>query len=296
LHKDGHEFPVEISLSPLETEEGVLFSSAIRDISERKRMEAEIEARRVQAISSARLRALGVMAGGIAHEINNPVGIIHGLVSDLLERAMGGEVPNSLLIREAGRIRETAGRISRIVASLRHLARDGSHDPPQPTAVDRIVGTAAELLRESFRVNSIRLAAPIIDPGLKVACREVQIGQILLNLLQNAFDAVVEQDGDKWVELRIAEHASCVVFAVLDSGPGIPPDLRERIGEPFFTTKAVGKGMGLGLSLSKAIAEEHGGVLEVGEDGGHTCVSLKLPQWNRNETSAPEFPRQGCRA
>jgi PAS domain S-box-containing protein len=296
LHKDGHEFPVEISLSPLETEDGVLVSSAIRDISERRRLEIEIEARRVQAVSSARLRALGVMAGGIAHEINNPVGIIHGLVSDLMEKAVAGDVPNSLLIKDGARIRETAERIGRIVTSLRHLARDGSKDAPQRIRVDHIVSDAMELSNERFRINSVRLSATQVNPSLQVLCREVQIGQVLLNLLQNAFDAVVEQAGDRWVELRITEDASYIVFDVLDSGPGVPPELRERIGEPFFTTKPVGQGMGLGLSLSKAIAEEHGGLLEIGESGGHTCISLKLPRCGNDEVHTPEQPRQECRA
>jgi protein-histidine pros-kinase len=295
LHQDGHEFPVEISLSPLETEEGVLVSSAIRDISARKHMEAEIESQRVQAISSARLRALGVMAAGIAHEINNPIGIIHGLVSDLTERAMAGEVPNSELIKDGTRIRETAERISRIVTSLRHLARDGSEDPVQHVRVDRIVNAAMEFYRARFRVNSIRLTALATEPSLQVLCREVQIEQVLLNLLQNAFDAVVGEQGDKWVELRVREDEAYVVFEVLDSGPGIPLELRERIGEPFFTTKQMGKGMGLGLSLSKAIAEAHGGALEVREDSSHTCFSLKLPR-SKDEICQAEFPRQECQA
>jgi PAS domain S-box-containing protein len=293
LHQDGHEFPVEISLSPLETDEGVLVSSAIRDISARKRMEAEIESQRVQAIHSARLRALGVMAGGIAHEINNPIGIIHGLVSDLMERAAVGEVPNSELIKDGTRIRETAEHIGRIVTSLRHLARDGSEDPAQHVRVDRIIGTVTEFYRARFRIHSIRLTAPVIESNLQVLCREVQIEQVLLNLLQNAFDAVVGQQGDKWVELRVREDGAHVVFEVLDSG--IPQELRERIGEPFFTTKQMGQGMGLGLSLSKTIAEAHGGVLDVREDSGPTCFYLKLPR-ERDEVCLAQFRRQECKA
>ena len=138
-------------------------------------MEAEIEARRVQAVSSTRLRALGVMAGGIAHEINNPVGMIHGLMSDLIEKAAAGEVVNALVIKDGTRIRETAERISRIVTSLRHLARDGSKDPAQCTRVERIVREAVELSKERFRMNSVRFAAPHVDPDLEVLCRDVQI-------------------------------------------------------------------------------------------------------------------------
>jgi C4-dicarboxylate-specific signal transduction histidine kinase len=95
--------------------------------------------------------------------------------------------------------------------------------------------------------------------------------------LQNAFDAVMENEGDRWVRLEIETTRESVALFVVDNGCGIPPTARERIMEPFYTTKAVGKGTGLGLSISKVIAEEHGGRLEVGERDGHTAVSLTLP-------------------
>ncbi len=90
--KDGTEVPVEISLSPLRTEHGLLICSVIRDITARKELEAQLETSRMQVVSSARLSALGMMAGGIAHEINNPLGIIHAYASNLLDMARDGEI------------------------------------------------------------------------------------------------------------------------------------------------------------------------------------------------------------
>jgi len=126
-------------------------------------------------------------------------------------------------------------------------------------------------------VHSVRLYTPTVDSALHISCREVQIVQVLLNLLQNAFDAVVECEGDKWIRLEVASSAQSAVFDVIDSGPGVPPELRARIMEPFFTTKPVGKGTGLGLSLSKAIVDEHRGELNLCERENHTCFSLVLP-------------------
>jgi signal transduction histidine kinase len=120
---------------------------------------------------------------------------------------------------------------------------------------------------------------------VSVLCREVQISQALLNLLQNAFEAALEGDGERWVRLEVENGDDSVAVSVIDSGPGIPPELRSRLGDPFFTTKPVGKGTGLGLSLSKAIAEDHGGNIEYSDDHGHTRFSLVLPLAGRADAA-----------
>ena len=280
MRKDGRNIEVSVSISPIFDPLGNLVgaSKVARDITERRRMETELEVSRGQAVSSARLSALGMMAGSIAHEINNPVGVIHASASDLMEMAEAGTVPLAALERTSARIKRTADRISKIVRSLRQISREGSADPFQQSSVAEIVEQALELCRERFREHSVRLDAPAVDPGLRVFCREVQIAQVLLNLLQNAFDAVVECAGDKWIKLEVTTREDWAVFAVMDSGPGVPPDLRARIMDPFFTTKPVGKGTGLGLSLSKSIVEEHGGELTLSEFEDHTCFSFSLQQ------------------
>ncbi len=248
------------------------------DITERKRMEAEIEAGKEQMVASARLSALGMMAGGIAHEINNPLSIIHALASDLVEtEEERGAAPPGMVLRNSIRIRETADRIARIVKSLRLISREGSRDAFRPVPISKILEETLEICRERFRAHSVKLVVPTVNPELTVTGREVQLAQILLNLLQNAFDAVTGQPGQRWVRVDVASREDSVTISVTDSGPGIAPELRSRIMEPFFTTKAVGQGTGLGLSLSKTIAEEHGGKLTYGEDRGHTRFSLELP-------------------
>ncbi|HLK08031.1 MAG TPA: PAS domain S-box protein [Candidatus Angelobacter sp.] len=241
------------------------------DVTEQRRMQAQLEA-------SSRLSSLGMMAGGIAHEINNPLTIIHACASDLLDLSQETEqMPREDVVRNSKRIRETANRIARIVKSLRRIAREGSQDDFSTTQVGRIVEETLEMCRERFRSRSVKLIIPEIDPTLKVVCREVQIAQVLLNLLQNAFDAVADEPGERWVRLDVAVRENALLFSVTDSGPGVPAALRTRIMEPFFTTKEVGKGTGLGLSLSTTIAEEHGGKLELTDEGGHTCFCLTLP-------------------
>ena len=275
--KDGSAFPAEVALSALRPGGEVQVLVAVRDITARKQLEEDLETTRVHAIASARLSALGVMASGIAHEINNPLGIIHSMASDLTEMAEEGPVTPETVARKGTVIRQTAERIAKIVKSLRQISREGVGDPVRPTPLAKIVSETLEICRAKFKANGVELFLPGAIPDVNVPCREVQIAQALLNLLQNAFDAVVDQEGDRWVRLEVQNGDESVSLSVIDSGPGIPLELRSRVGEPFFTTKPVGKGTGLGLSLSKTIAEDHGGNLEYSEDHGHTRFSLVLP-------------------
>jgi C4-dicarboxylate-specific signal transduction histidine kinase len=250
------------------------------DITERKKMEAQMEA-------AARFSALGMMAGSVAHEINNPLSIIHASAADFLRRLKTARtVPLDVAERNCERIVQTANRIAKIIKSMRQLAREGSQDKMYPAYVSKIIEEALEVSRERFKNYAVKLFVQSVDPTITVVCREVQIGQVLLNLLQNAFDAVVERKGERWVRLTAAVRGGVVEFSVTDNGPGIPPQLRSRIMEPFFTTKDVGKGTGLGLSLSRRIVEDHGGELELTEEDGHPRFSFHLPLRRHKERYA----------
>lgn len=238
----------------------------------------ELSKAQMQLEYSARMASLGMMAGGVAHEINNPLAIIHASAANLVRQVKTeGTVPVEVIVRTGQRIEQTANRIAKIIRSMRYLSREGSHDRLSLTPVAKIVEEALEVCRERFREHSVNLVAPRIDPALCVSCREVQIAQVVLNLLQNAYDAVMGQEGDRWIRVDVAAQDSWVVFSIIDSGPGIPPEIHTRIMEPFFTTKEVGKGTGLGLSISRAIVEQHGGKLELTRQDGHTCFSFRLP-------------------
>lgn len=288
IRPDGSVRYVSAAGGPVVDKDGNLKSivGIARDVTERKQLEEDLEAARERAIASARLSALGMMAGGIAHEINNPLSIIHAMASDLAEMVdEKGAAPSEVVARKSAVIRETAERIARIVKSLRQISREGSSDLFDPTPVAKILAETLEVCRAKFEAYGVELLLPQTIPELSVPCREVQIAQALLNLLQNAFDAVLEQEGERWVRLEVEPTEGLVAISVIDSGPGIPPEFRSRMMEPFFTTKPVGKGTGLGLSLSKTIAEDHGGKLEYGEDHGHTRFSLILPLAKKAEAA-----------
>ena len=280
LHKNGNAIYVHLGVATVERDEAGLpvhFVAHVQDLTEGKRVEQELEASRAQMATNSRLSALGMMAGGIAHEINNPLGVIQAAAENMVRMAESGTVQVPVLLKNCDRISQTAGRIAKMVRSLRHVARDGSTDEFRETPIREIIDETLELCAERFRAHNIRLALPAVATTAVISCREGQICQVLLNLLQNAFDELVDREGDRWVELDVVLCPPWAIFSVRDSGPGIAPENRVRIMEPFYTTKPVGKGTGLGLSISRSIALEHGGSLELDPDSPYTCFLLKLP-------------------
>jgi C4-dicarboxylate-specific signal transduction histidine kinase len=262
------------------------------DISEQKRLQRELD--RERALREQRIEALAHMAGGLAHEISNPLGIIHARANDLAEVAQNGEPVAAEVVEIACRsIVRTSDRAIRILRGLRVLAREGATDPMHPTAVGALVEQTVELVQRRFETHGISLETLVPSDLPLVPCREVQISQVLLNLLNNAFDAIdASPESERWVKVKASVHreanadASTLRIEVVDGGPGVAAEHKPHLMEAFFTTKAVGAGMGVGLSLSQAIARDHGGMLELSDSEGHTCFRLTLPLSPEQEKDA----------
>lgn len=277
---NGSTFPADVTFSPVLLDGEALIIAQVRDTTERRRLEAAVESGRQQIVASARLSALGTMAGGIAHEINNPLAVIHARSMDLVEELEEGVLEPAQVIATVRQIVEFTERIAGIISSMRRIARDGVNDPPTEASVRDIVSYALDVCRERFRDRGVELTVALPETSPVLLCREVQIAQVLINLLQNALDAVQEQDGERHVRLEVGQADGMVTMAVSDTGAGVPAALRQRIMEPFFTTKPPGKGTGLGLSLSRGIAEEHGGKLECQDAARGSRFVLTLPMFN----------------
>ena len=232
---------------------------------EKKRQLAEkaLAEQKLQIIATSKMSALGEMASGIAHEINNPLAVIMaraGYICELLE-ASGPKYEK--VVRAGHIIEKTCERITKTIDALRTFARDDAHEPHQPVSTTKLIDDVLPLCNEKFK-EGVRLTVVNEAPGVLVFCRPIQISQVLLNLLLNAYDAVQSSE-DKWVSLKLARHESRIEISVIDSGPGVEPDVRKRIMEPFFTTKPVGKGTGIGLSISHKIIQSHESELRLDE-------------------------------
>lgn len=246
-----------------------------RDLTEKKKSESLLKEQEQKMVWASKMSSLGEMAGGIAHEINNPLAIIHGkagLLKDLLEDESVSR--DQLKVVTEG-LEDTVLRISKIIRGLRSFARDGEDDPFYPTFLKQIISDCLEFGRERFKAAGIDLIIGEIPENLEISCRSTQIVQVLINLLNNAYQAI-DKNEKKWIKIEVEDHGESVVIAVVDSGDGIPPEIREKIMQPFFTTKEIGKGTGLGLSISKGIVESHKGEFFLDVKSKNTRFCLKL--------------------
>ena len=233
---------------------------------------------------AAKMASLGSMAGGIAHEINNPLAIIYGKSCQIRKLATRGDISPTELAMELEKIEQTAVRISRIIKGLRSFARNGEKDPMTDVPLTSVIDETLSFCKERFRNHNVELNSTVTT-GAVVKCRSIQLTQVLLNLLNNAFDAVQDLP-EKWIDLQIDEEQDKVSIALVDSGRGISAAVVERMMEPFFTTSDVSRGPGLGLSIAKGIAEQHGGRLFYSPLDGHTRFIMELPKVTGISTSS----------
>jgi C4-dicarboxylate-specific signal transduction histidine kinase len=257
------------------TDDGVsLFFS---NITEEKKLRDQLELE--QLLREKRIEALSHMAGGLAHEISNPLAIIHGRASDLMSRAIGKDQLSAHEVHKACQsIVKTSDRAITILRGLKGFAREASKDPMELASIYEIAEECMELQHTRFAVQNIKVELALRSGIPLFLCREVQIGQILTNLLNNAFDSIVQSKSvDRWITLGVESSKGDIHVDVTDSGPGVEDHFKAHLMEPFFTTKELGLGMGVGLSLSRAIAQDHRGSLTLRPDTEHTCFRVTLP-------------------
>lgn len=238
----------------------------------------ELEGSRMMAIESSRLASLGEMASGIAHEINNPLAIIKASSDQLASLSQRGELQAAAIQKKAETISRVADRIAKIISGLRSFSREGKSDPFEAVSVDTVVQETLDFCLARFKNNGIELIVEPLSADLKVHGRSVQMSQVLLNLLNNANDALKSAEiANPKITIRGIRNSDFVEIHVIDNGPGIPQEIRSRIMQPFYTTKPVGKGTGLGLSISRSILDEHNGELILAQEAMPTCFIMRFP-------------------
>ncbi|MFZ3230851.1 MAG: ATP-binding protein [Pseudobdellovibrio sp.] len=228
---------------------------------------------------TTKMSALGEMAGGIAHEINTPLTVIQlsseKLLMSLSSDALDFKDARAEMNTSLERIVKTVSRISKIISGLRTFARDSKDEIKLLTSISEIVEDTFSLCREKLSHNKTDLKF-ILDSDIKIYCNPIELSQVLLNLLNNAYDAI-QDSPDRWIRVELEAFENHIYLSVVDSGHGISKDLQEKIMQPFFTTKEIGKGTGLGLSISKGIIEAHGGKLFIDTKSANTKLTIMLP-------------------
>lgn len=250
--------------------------AVLTDLREEKRLIRELELRHAASALTSKMAALGEMAGGIAHEINNPLTIIHGKAAQIRKGLKSKSLDLSAIDENSEMIEETTMRIATIIKGLKSFARDSSSDPSIRIPVKTVLSDVLMLCKSRFQNHHIELTILPFPDDLEMVCRPVEISQVLLNLLSNSFDAVQGQPHPK-VWIQVSRKESEIEFSVQDNGSGVSPELIGRIMDPFFTTKPVGQGTGLGLSIAKGIVESHKGTLALKQASNPTIFSFTLP-------------------
>lgn len=238
---------------------------------------AEVQRQREALLRAEKMAGFGSLLAGVAHELNNPLSIV--LAGALLLQEEADEAGAPALAKGAERVRAAAERCARVVRSFLAMARQ-QEARRRPVAVASLVDGALELLAYGLRSDGIEVERNV-PADLPVVFGDAdQLHQVLANLITNARQALEHRPGPR--HLRIAARAAggAVEVSVADNGPGVPAAVRGRIFDPFFTTKPVGAGTGIGLAVSRGIAEAHGGSLELDEgaerDGARFV--LRLPR------------------
>ena len=234
-----------------------------RDVTELKAVERKIR-------HTEKLAAVGQLAAGVAHEINNPLGVILCYV-DLLKQQCGGrpQVTSDLAV-----IERQALTCRRIVTDLLNFSRSQHSGPKRATLINADIRDVSKMVEGQFAKRGIRIVLelqPDLPPCLIDSGR---MKQVLLNLMMNAAQAI---DRDGTIEVRTRAAQDRIEITVRDDGPGIPDEIRDRIFEPFFSTKEVSQGTGLGLSVSYGIIADHQGEITVRSRPGDTVFTITLP-------------------
>ncbi len=244
--------------------------------SQKNELEELLKLRNDQILSQSKYSELGMMSAGIAHEINNPLTVIQAKVSQLLRY-----YKDPTRLKDLGQgleqILYTSERINRTIQGVREFVHQEENITINHFSLKTLVDDVLAFCGQRFKNHGINLRLYGFD-HIMIRAHKIQIEQVLLNLLNNSFDAI-EFLPEKWIELSATESDTGVIITIKDSGHGIPREIAEKMMDPFFTTKKNGKGTGLGLVLAKGIIEKHGGKFSYINDAAHTTFQIELPRY-----------------
>jgi PAS domain S-box-containing protein len=267
---------LNVGIAPFQTADGrqAGWIFVLEDITDRANLEEQLRL-------SEKMAAIGLLAAGVAHEVNTPLTGISSFTQMLLDRSDPADPKTQLLEK----IERQTFRAAKIVNSLLNLARPaGPESGPAPVDINGVIGDVLSLLEHQFRMNRVQVRRELAAPGVIVSGVEYKLQQVFLNLFLNARDAMPKGG---WLSVASRIENGHAVVDVGDTGVGIPAEHLARIYDPFFTTKTEGRGTGLGLSVTYGIVQEHAGTLTCTSDLGHgTRFRMTLPLAERTTVEA----------
>lgn len=289
LRKDGSALELEIHGVPMHYQGKRHVLTIARDVTERKRAAAELAQQREALYQREKLAAMGSLLAGVAHELNNPLSVV------VARAVMLEESEHAPTRMAAQRIRGAAERCARIVRTFLAMARQRQPER-RSVQLNEVVTDAVEILSYGLRTDGIELTLDLAPNLPSISADADQLHQVLMNLIANAQQALQDQLGPRRLCLRtryepMDPKEKLVRVVVEDNGPGIPKAIRSRIFEPYFTTKPLGAGIGVGLSVCLGIIEAHGGTLSIDcPSAGGTVFTVVLPVGSEEMTETDTAP------
>jgi two-component system sensor histidine kinase DctS len=287
MRKNGERFPVMIYEAPLVDSAGRHsgWMSTALDLSDQRRVEELSRQQQERLQATARLATVGEMASLLSHELNQPLAAIASYASgslnllDVPHGTAGADAELRALLRQSiGRIAEQAERAGRTIKSVHDFVRRREQTREAVSAAV-LVDAVLPLVRLQARKSGTRIEVDLSTPAPRVLADRTMVEQVLLNLARNGIQAMESEATPLGRRvLRVAVHpaqGAWIEFSVTDAGPGIAPDVAQRLFTPFFTTRS--EGMGLGLSLCRTVIEQHGGALDFSSGAGGTIFRFTLP-------------------
>jgi PAS domain S-box-containing protein len=286
VRADGSPLDLEVHGVPMHYQGQPHVLTIARDVTERKRSAEELQRQRESLYQREKLAALGSLLAGVAHELNNPLSVVVARAVMLEEHA------DPAIGSAALKIRTAAERCARIVRTFLAMARQ-QRPERGAVAVNDVISAALDITSYAIRTSSIELELSLAKDLPPLLADADQLHQVVLNLVINAQQSLQEQPLPRRIaiESRYDAHAGAVRITVADNGPGIPAAVRARIFEPYFTTKPVGVGTGVGLAVSLGIVEAHGGTLSVDcPPRGGAVFTIALPVADAVAPDGPVAP------
>lgn len=229
-------------------------------------------------LHASKISALGEMAGGLSHEVNNSLQVILGSSQQIERELKKNEILSPSVEKKLGQSGVAIGKIRNVIEGLRYFSQEMGPSSKEDVPLRRIYDRVLVFTQELLHAHGVELKVAHI-PDLHILCHEFQITQILFNLIKNADDAIRSQDrGEKWIEISFEETKEFIRIIIRNSGPQIRPENQSRLFQPFFSTKDVNMGSGLSLSISRGIARDHKGDLFFIPQDQFTTFVLKLPK------------------
>lgn len=272
LTRDGNEIPILKTVSKIILEGKEVLLETFVDITERKKAEQEKENMQKQLMQSEKMASVGQLAGGVAHEINNPIAVILGFAQTL-----AGEIKESdSLYMPLKSIEREAVRCKKLVGDLLTFSRVGKTEM-ESCDVNAVIDGALSLVSAQTKIKNVQITTRYGQNIPQVVINKNQLQQVIINLSSNAVDAM-DGGGEMSVSTSLDKAENYVNIIVKDTGKGIPKEIQKKIFEPFFTTKEVGKGTGLGLSMCYEIINKHNATIELdSEPGKGATFTIRLP-------------------